>query len=103
MNPDQIALMHVLEHLFRKGPVNVLVMFPPSRLVTQVIGQVMEQWPDTGIRKTFVERRGFFLAEKNCHASIFFGQLRGDFLSPAFLGKRGPWPTDPPGLVLILG
>jgi len=46
MHPDQIALVHGLKHLFSEGPVYVLIMFPPGRFVTQIIGQVMQQWPD---------------------------------------------------------
>jgi hypothetical protein len=51
MHPDQIALVHILKHLFSEGPVYVLVMLPPGRFVTQIIGQVMQQWPDAGIGK----------------------------------------------------
>src|ERR1700730_4851328 len=103
MHPDQIALVHGLEHLFSEGPVYVLVMLPPGRFVTQIIGQVMQQWPDAGIGKTLVECGSFFLAEKHRDATMFFGQLPRDFLSPAFFGKRSTRPTDPLSLVLSLG
>src|ERR1700751_376272 len=87
MHPDQIALVHGLEHLFSEGPVYVLVMLPPGRFVTQIVGQVMQQWPDAGIGKTLVECGSFFLAEKHRDAVVLFGQLPRDFLSPAFFGK----------------
>jgi hypothetical protein len=103
MHPDQIALVHGLKHLFSEGPVYVLVMLPPGRFVTQIIGQVMQQWPDAGIGKTLVECGKFFLAEKHRDAAMFFGQLQRDFLSPAFFGKRSTRPTDPLSLVLYLG
>src|SRR5271165_4617224 len=103
MHPDQIALVHGLEYLFSEGPVYVLVMFPPGRFVTQIIGQVMQQWPDAGIGKTLVECGSLFLAEKHRNAAMFFGQLSRDFLSPAFFGKRSARPTDPLSLVLSLG
>src|ERR1700736_3414094 len=95
MYPDQIALLYDLEHLCREGPVYVLVMFPPSRFVTQIIGQVMQQWPDAGIGKTLVECGRFLLAEKHRDAPIFFGQLARDFLSSPLFGKRGTRPTNP--------
>src|SRR6266446_1260454 len=103
MHPDQIAFVHRLKHLFSEDSVYVLVMFPPSRFVTQIIGQVMKQWPDAGIGKTLVECGNFFLAEKHRDAAMFFGQLPRDFLSPAFFGKRSTRPTDPLSLVLFLG
>src|ERR1700694_856240 len=74
MYPDQIALVHGLEHLLSEGPVYVLVMFPPDRFVTQIIGQVMQQWPDAGIGKTLVECGSLFLAEKHRNAAMFLGQ-----------------------------
>src|ERR1700722_5250232 len=39
--PDQIALLHDLEHLFGESSIDVLIVFPPSRLITQIIRQVM--------------------------------------------------------------
>ena len=103
MYPDQIALLYYLEHLCREGPVYVLVMFPPSRFVTQIIGQVMQQWPDAGIGKTLVEFGSFFSAEKHRDAAIFFGQFPCNFLSTVFFGERRTRPTNPLSLVLFLG
>ncbi len=62
VDPDQISFLRSLDHLFSEGPVDVLVVFPPSRFVTQIIGQVMQQGPDAGIRKAFVKCSRFFLA-----------------------------------------
>ena len=103
MHPDQIAFLRGLDHLFSEGPVDVLVVFPPGRFVTQIIGQVMQQGPDAGIGKTLVKCGRFFLAEKHREAAVLFGQLPRDFLPPALFGKCSPRPTDPLGLVLPLG
>src|SRR3984957_20957788 len=103
VHPDQIALVHDLEHPFSESPVNVLVMLPPGRFVTQIVGQVMQQWPDAGIGKTLVESGSFFLAEKHRDAAMFFGQLARDFLSSPLFGKRSTRPTNPLRLVLSLG
>jgi hypothetical protein len=74
-------------------------MFPPSRFVTQIIGQVMQQWPDAGIGKTLVESGSFFLAEKHRDAAVFFGQFPCNFLSTVFFGERR---TRPKPIHLVL-
>ena len=103
MHPDQIAFLRSLDHLFSEDPVDVLVVIPPGRFVTQIIGQVMQQGPDAGIGKTLVKCGRFFLAEKHRDAAVLFGQLPRDFLPPALFGKCSSRPTDPFRLVLSLG
>ena len=82
MNPNQIAVVYVLEHLLGEFAVHVPVVLPPGGLVTQVVRQVMQQRPDARVRKTFVMRLDILFTEKHRHAAIFFCQNALDLPLP---------------------
>ena len=82
MNPNQIAIVCVFEHLVGEFAVDVLVVLPPGGLVTQVVRQIMQQGPDARVGKTFVMRLDILFTEEHGHAAVFFPQNPLDFSLP---------------------
>jgi hypothetical protein len=74
MNPNQIVVVSVFEHLLGEFVIHALVVLPPGGLVPQVIRQVVQQRPDARVGKTFVMCLDILFAKEHRDAAIFFPQ-----------------------------
>ncbi len=55
VDPDDVALFGVCQHLVRKPLVDLAVSFPPRNFVAQVVGHVVEQRPYARIGEALVK------------------------------------------------
>ena len=102
VDPDQVAVGGVVQHLGGEPPVHLAVRVPPRGVVAEPAGQVVQQRPEAGVGEALVVACRLFLRHEHGGAGEVAGEGLLDF-GAAVVGHVGAGPADPPGGVGVGG